>query len=336
MTFGTMTTPMTMYSRYSRFAALFAGALLVCCCLTARAEDAPDANKEVQAANKLFKQKQYDQALEKVNGVLATKPKDAQARFLKGLILTEQGKINDAIGIFSALTDDYPDLPEPYNNLAVLYAGQGQYEKAKASLEMAVRTHPNYATAHENLGDIYAKMASQEYNRAVQLDRNNPSPQTKLAVINQLFAKSSKPATPARAPVTQPTGASSVPAAAAPAKPVVNGNPDEVMQAVNDWATAWSSRNTKKYFACYASDFSPADGKSRAAWEAARKKSIAKTKSIHVDVSDAKVSFSDDTHASATFKQAYRDNRHKTSTYKTLMLVKSGGQWLIQEEIDEE
>jgi tetratricopeptide (TPR) repeat protein len=318
-----------MYSRYSRFAALCTGALLAFCCLTARADDTSDANKEVQAANKLFKQKQYDQALEKVNGVLAAKPKDAQARFLKGLILTEQGKINDAIGMFSALTDDYPDLPEPYNNLAVLYAGQGQYEKAKAALEMAVRTHPNYATAHENLGDIYAKMASQEYNRALQLDRNNPSPQTKLAVINQLFAKSTKPASPARSPAA-------VPATTPAAKPAVSGNPDDVLKAVNDWAAAWSSRNTKKYFACYASDFSPAEGKSRAAWEAARKKSITKAKSIHVDISDAKVNFSDETHASATFKQAYGDNRHKTSTYKTLMLVKSGGQWLIQEEIDEE
>ncbi len=325
---------MNMYSRYTRFAALCTGALLAFCCLTARADDAPDANKEVQAANKLFKQKQYDQALEKVNGVLAAKPKDAQARFLKGLILTEQGKINDAIGIFAALTDDYPDLPEPYNNLAVLYAGQGQYEKAKTALEMAVRAHPNYATAHENLGDIYAKMASQEYNRALQLDRNNLSPQTKLAVINQLFAKSTKPA---RAPAAQsPAGASAVPATTPAAKPSVSGNPDEVLKAVNDWAAAWSSKNTKKYFACYASDFSPAEGKSRATWEAARKKSIAKAKSIHVDISDAKVNFSDETHASATFKQAYRDNRHKTSTYKTLMLVKSGGQWLIQEEIDEE
>lgn len=328
---------MNMYSRYSRFAALCTGALLAFCCLTARADDVPDGNKEVQAANKLFKQKQYDQALEKVNGVLAAKPKDAQARFLKGLILTEQGKINDAIGIFSALTDDYPDLPEPYNNLAVLYAGQGQYEKAKAALEMAVRTHPNYATAHENLGDIYAKMASQEYNRALQLDRNNLSPQTKLAVINQLFAKNTKAASPARAPSAQaPAGASAVAATTPAVKPAVSGNSDEVLKAVNDWAAAWSSKNTKKYFACYASDFSPAEGKSRTAWEAARKKSIAKAKSIQVDISDAKVNFSDETHASATFKQAYRDNRHKTSTYKTLMLVKSGGQWLIQEEIDEE
>ncbi len=199
---------MNLANRAFRLATVGTGALLLCFSLAARADD-------VQDANKLFKQKQYDQALAKVEGVLAAKPKDAQARFLKGLIFTEQGKVSEAIGIFSALTDDYPELPEPYNNLAVLYASQGQYDKAKTALEMAIRNHPNYATAHENLGDIYAKMASQEYNRALQLDRNNASPQAKLALINQLFARNSKPA--ARAPAPVPAPAASVSPASAPA-----------------------------------------------------------------------------------------------------------------------
>jgi tetratricopeptide (TPR) repeat protein len=149
---------------------------------------------EVQDANKLFKQGQLDQALSKVDAYLVTKPKDAQARFLKGLIVNEQGKPMEAIGIFTELTNDYPELPEPYNNLAVLYAGQGQYEKAKVALEMAIRTHPSYATAHENLGDIYAKMASQAYDRALQLDKSNTGTQTKLALIRDLFDKGARAA----------------------------------------------------------------------------------------------------------------------------------------------
>jgi tetratricopeptide (TPR) repeat protein len=79
-------------------------------------------------------------------------------RHARGLILTEQNKPADAIREFTSLTEDYPELPEPYNNLAVLYASQGQYDKARKSLEMAIRTHPSYAIAHENLGDVYAKM----------------------------------------------------------------------------------------------------------------------------------------------------------------------------------
>jgi tetratricopeptide (TPR) repeat protein len=177
---------------------------------------------EIQDANKLFKQGQNAQALEKVNAFLTTKPKDAQARFLKGLIVNEQGNANEAISIFTALTDDYPELPEPYNNLAVLYASQGQYEKAKIALEMAIRTHPSYATAHENLGDIYAKMASQAYDRALQLDKSNTSTQTKLALIRDLFEKSPRSTKPtiiaATAPVA-PAPVAPVQIAAAPVAP---------------------------------------------------------------------------------------------------------------------
>ncbi len=191
-------------------------ALLVGFSMAANADTAPDASKDVQEANKLFKQKQYDQALAKINGVLATKPKDAQARFLKGLILMEQGKSEDAITIFSAMTDDYPDAPEPYNNLAVLYAGQGKYEKALSVLQLAIRNHPAYPTAYENMGDIYAKMASKAYERAQQLDPTNPGLQTKVTTIKRLFPKNSvrKPEAP-----PQQSAPASAPAAAPAAKP---------------------------------------------------------------------------------------------------------------------
>ena len=116
---------------------------------------------ELQEAQQLLKQGQVDRALERVDQYLKTKPNDARGRFLRGILLTEQNKPQDAIKVFTELTQDYPELPEPYNNLAVLHASQGQYDKARAALEMAIRTHPSYATAHENLGDIYAKMASQ-------------------------------------------------------------------------------------------------------------------------------------------------------------------------------
>lgn len=188
------------------FAFIVAGSLLIAG-MAARADD-------IQDANKLFKQKQYDQALDKVEGVLASKPKDVQARFLKGVILIEKGKTEDAITLFQALTEDAPDRPEPYNNLGLLYALQGQYEKAKNAVEMAIRIQPTYALAHENLGEIYAKMASKEYERALQLDPNNASLQSKLATTRQLFPKST-----ARAQTVTIPSAASAPASTAPAKP---------------------------------------------------------------------------------------------------------------------
>jgi Flp pilus assembly protein TadD len=104
--------------------ALFACTLLA---FAARADDMQDASRMLKAG-------QHQQALERVNKVLAAKPRDPQARFLKGLILTDQGNTRDAIDIFTRLTQDYPELPEPYNNLAVIYAAPGQYDKARVAL----------------------------------------------------------------------------------------------------------------------------------------------------------------------------------------------------------
>src|SRR5262249_15218019 len=131
------------------------------------------------------------------NKVLAAKPKDPQARFLKGLIYAEQGKPSEASEIFLRLTQDYPDLPEPYNNLAVLYAAQGQYDKARAALEQSIRTHPSYATAYENLGDVYAKLASQAYDKALQIDSANAAAKNKLALVRDLVGTAPAPAKPA-------------------------------------------------------------------------------------------------------------------------------------------
>ena len=149
---------------------------------------------EYSDVNQLLRSGKYTEALSKADQYLASKPRDPQMRFLKGVVQTEAGKPVDAIATFVKLTEDYPELPEPFNNLAVLYASQGQYDKARAALEMAVRTNPSYATAQENLGDIYAKMASQAYAKALQLDSNNASVRPKLALIREVFsAPTAKP-----------------------------------------------------------------------------------------------------------------------------------------------
>ena len=151
----------------------------------AHADDYADVNRLVRAG-------QLAEALTKADQYLAGKPRDPQMRFIKGVIQTEAGKPTDAISTFTKITEDYPELPEPYNNLAVLYAGQSQFDKARAALEMAIRTNPSYATAHENLGDVYAKLASQAYSKALQLDGGNAAVQPKLALIRTLFSAEQK------------------------------------------------------------------------------------------------------------------------------------------------
>ena len=147
---------------------------------------------DLQEINRLLKSGQTQLALDRVNVYLTTKPKDAVGRFIRGLAQAELGKTNDAIMTFQALTEDYPELPEPYNNLAVLYSSKGQFEKARVALELAIQTHPSYSTAHENLGDIYAKLASQAYDKALQLDKGNGTVATKLNLVRDLFSTNPK------------------------------------------------------------------------------------------------------------------------------------------------
>ncbi|GAC1389283.1 MAG: hypothetical protein NVS2B4_01530 [Ramlibacter sp.] len=153
----------------------------------------------------LLRQGKPADALARADQILAGKPRDPQMRFLRGVILTEQGKTADAVTAFTRLTEDYPELPEPYNNLAVLYAGQDQLDKARAALEMAIRSNPNYSTAHENLGDVYAKLASQAYGRALQLDAANTAVQPKLAMIRELFAPSASRRSTSACPALRPS-----------------------------------------------------------------------------------------------------------------------------------
>jgi len=161
---------------------LIAFAAALCLPLAARADDYGDVNQ-------LMRSGKLAEALAKADQYLAAKPRDPQMAFLKGVVLGEQGRTADAIAAFTKLTEDYPELPEPYNNLAVLYAGQSQFEKARAALESAVRVDPRYAIAYENLGDVYARLAAQAWAKSQQLDATNTSVAPKLALVRQLFAR---------------------------------------------------------------------------------------------------------------------------------------------------
>lgn len=342
---------MTLRCRSPLSVCLAALACLLCLSLPARADGLQDANK-------LLKQGQTSQALDKVDQYLATKPKDAQGRFLRGVILTEMNRQQDAIGVFTKLTEDYPELPEPYNNLAVIYAQQKQYEKAKQALEMAIRTHPAYATAHENLGDIYARLASQAYDKAMQLDSSNTSAQSKLAMIRELMggtrpAVAKTTAAPAGAPApvkltetkTEPKpaeaakavpadGKAPAPAVVTPPAPSAPGGDvsGEITKAIEGWAAAWSHKDLKNYLAFYAGDFATPGGQSKAVWEAERSKRINKPGTIAVSFENLQVSSDGADRAVAKFRQHYRSASMKTSSNKVLVFAKRNGKWQITQE----
>ena len=318
----------------------------------------------------LLKAGKAAEALTKADQRLSATPRDPQLRFLKGVAQADSGKPADAVATFTKLTEDYPELPEPYNNLAVLYANQNQLDKARTALEMAIRTNPSYATAQENLGDIYAKLASQAYNKALQLDANNAnSVKPKLALIRELFSnepggKTGRPAAAAPAPavvVTQRPAPAPVPAAApAPAAPAPAPAPaaapaaspapaavapapapapaatsdastQAVTAAVQAWATAWSSKDMKGYLSAYDKSFDPPGRQGRAAWEKEREARIVGKSKINVKLSDMTVSVQGDK-ATARFRQAYSADSLNVSSRKTLDLVHNNGRWTIVRE----
>lgn len=328
----------------SRFhTGLLIGLLSACLAGAARAD-------EYNEALQLLRAGKLTEAMSKADAHLASKPRDPQMRFLKGVIQRDSGKVGEAIATFTKLTEDYPELPEPYNNLAVIYAGLSQFDKARAALEMAIRTNPSYATAHENLGDVYAKLASQAYNKALQLDSSNTAVQPKLALIRELFtpgAKTQRPAAPAPAPTpapapvpaSTPTPPPPAPApapaptpAATPAKPAADDAAvRDVTLAVQAWAKAWSSKDMAAYLGAYGKDFDPPGKQSRSNWETDRRLRIMGKSSISVKLDNLTASVNGNK-AVAKFRQDYRADALSVSSRKTLELNKVGDRWLIVKE----
>jgi Flp pilus assembly protein TadD len=181
---------------FSRFlAAILAGFLLA---------SGPVLADDVQKIDQQYRTGDLTGALEGVELYLAKNPKDAKARFLRGLILADLDRIDEAIEVMSGLTEDYPELPEPYNNVAVLHASQGRYQAAMHALEAAIRAHPNYATAHENLGDLHAKLASIAYEKTLALDSKNTTAQAKLSLIRKLLEQAAGQRAAAKPPTAAP------------------------------------------------------------------------------------------------------------------------------------
>ncbi|HVE49770.1 MAG TPA: tetratricopeptide repeat protein [Casimicrobiaceae bacterium] len=143
-------------------------------------------------ARKLIEAKRYDEAIERLSALSKERPREAQARFLKAVVESDSGRTQDAVVTLRALLADFPELPEPRNNLAVLHAAQGNYLLARQELELAIAAAPDYAVARENLGDVYARLALAEYERAQALDKTSKTVAPKLKLARELLGVSAR------------------------------------------------------------------------------------------------------------------------------------------------
>jgi len=297
-------------------------------------------NEEIQ---RMIQQESFQKALVLAEEQLAINPDDIQTLFLKGLILARMDRLKESAAVFVRLTEEHPELPEPYNNLAVIYAASGEYDKAEEALRQAINTHPSYATAHENLGDIYAKMASQAYNNALKLDSTNQETKEKLSMITELI---SAPEPVAVAPKTEIQHPDPESLAQISSKPVVTSNkieaeseptlarfepePEtileppfdkdaarkEVKTAVNNWAKAWSAKDVDNYVKSYSGKFIPPNKLSRSKWQAQRRVRLSKPRYIKVTLDNVRIEILSQDQALVRFIQTYQSDNYKDQVNK--------------------
>ena len=245
--------------------------------------------------------------------------------FYKGIIETNMSKHNQAIDTFRDLTERFPELPEPFNNLAVLYAEKGQYDLAKEILEQAIKTNPSYLTAHINLGDIFTKMASEAYNNALEIDKSNNIAITKLSMITQLFNYQ---------PNTKNTKIDSINEKKI-IKPLKVKKVDiskNILSTLENWKTAWENKDMKEYLSFYSSNFKYPNNMNKVDWENYRTNRIITKKIINISLKKTKVKLKKEK-AIVTFTQNYKSGALNQTSPKTLVLVEEDSRWLILEEI---
>ncbi|WP_233863139.1 tetratricopeptide repeat protein [Paraburkholderia adhaesiva] len=156
----------------------------------ATADSTPEADAAIAQHN-------WAAALEALDARIKTNPRDVQAKFKRATILARLNRDDDAIAAFTELTQLYPELPEPYNNLAALFAKHGRFEEARVALETAVKANPSYGLAWENLGDLYLRLADASYRRATTLGHASATTQQRLAGIQTIVSPSAAPKKPA-------------------------------------------------------------------------------------------------------------------------------------------
>lgn len=287
--------------------AVFAVALVS---MPAHADEAADVSALLQA-------KRFDAALAKASVYLEKNPRDPQMRFMQGVSLTSMGRHSEAISVFTALSADFPDLAEPYNNLAVLHAGAGEQDSARAALEKAIRADPSYAIAYENLGDLYLQLAHQAYAKVVQINPDNATAKLRQSLLSKLNVQAVEKAPPV-----------------ADQKTTVSANEPEkeaVLAVIKEWAQAWSARDVLAYLNYYAPEFRTPKQEPRLAWETKRRALIEGKARIDVAVESPQVSL-DDELATVKYQQKYVSDSYSSRERKTLVLRKYDDGWKIIEE----
>ena len=277
------------------------------------------ASDSLVMLEKMIHDKEYDQAVTIASRLQRQSPADPRLKFLDARLLSETGKEKQAEQIYHELIREYPYRPEPYNNLAVLYARDGRYRQAKDLLEQAVQSSPAYASAHQNLQQIYVQLASEAYREALEPEDAETAPKTSLAYVDSLDLPVAT-----TGPDTHETQV-----VAATASLPDNGG---IMQAVNNWARAWSDQDVDSYLALYDKDFIPDSNMSREDWARQRHERLKSPRFIRVSIRRSEITPLADDVVSVTFMQTYESDLLNDTVRKQLLMKQRQGGWRILQE----
>jgi tetratricopeptide (TPR) repeat protein len=158
---------------------------------------------------KLVKAKKYPEAIKRIDELLVKNPHNVQLRFVQARIQIELRQFAAAQKTLIEITQQFPELAEPYNNLAALAANQGQWIEARDYLELALKLKPSYAIASANLGEVYTRLAAKSYIDAAKQRTNQREYQRRATALLGILkapqnnTNSAVQSTPK--PVTNPT-----------------------------------------------------------------------------------------------------------------------------------
>ncbi len=293
------------------------------------------AAMSTQQLQLLVEQEKYAEAVLEGDKILQQNSPDARARFLTAYAYQMTARDEEAISLYRDLIRDSPDLPEPRNNLAMIYLAQGNYDLAADLLVEAINTHSSYSTAYANLSLIYKGIASEAYRRAVS-ESSEPANYThefKLTAITGLDSLAPE-ADLMQQLASQPQPAPEITAATGAAtQTVVNAaNEDTLLiEKVRNWAHAWSSKDFDNYLASYASDYRDRFN-THSQWVKYRQKRILRPGDIKVEVNKFTVRQRGANRATVDFTQAFSSPGYSDRVVKRLEFKRVDSQWKIAAE----
>jgi tetratricopeptide (TPR) repeat protein len=311
----------------------------------------PAAADSAEQLQLLIEQKEYARAMRSGEKLLLQNPDNTRARFLTAYAYQMSGHDEKAISLYETVIRENPSLPEPRNNLAMIYLAQGDYDKSSQLLVEALNTHSSYATAYANLSRVYKGIASEAYRRAVS-ESSEPAKYThdiELTAITSLDSIPPAPVLPASVAIASKTAADPVtlpkpePAVQALAKTeaITASAPQTVINAANhktllienvrNWAGAWSSKEFDAYTSAYVADYR-AKFSSHAGWVKHRRSRIVRPGKLEVVVSDFTVKLRGQDRASVDFVQAFSSPGYSDRVVKRLDFRRIDSQWKISAE----